>query len=117
MKFGMRMPSMKKRVSANLSVPRVWSHSVGVKAPRGMGMATDSKKYVYNGIYRNTSFSVDRPEGDYGEQQITTADIEKGYRDDKIFLLVSLTQLVFVLIIVVGGLALLGRFFYFLHTF
>ena len=63
MKFGMRMPSMKKRVSANLSVPRVWSHSVGVKAPRGMGMATDSKKYVYNGIYRNTSFSVDRPIG------------------------------------------------------
>jgi hypothetical protein len=59
MKFGMRMPSLKGRISARTSWKRYVRHSMGVKAPRGWGWLTNPKKALYNRIYNRTTFSID----------------------------------------------------------
>jgi hypothetical protein len=59
-RFGIRKISLKKRVSARLSVKRYVRHSLGLKAPRGLGWLTNPKKALYNRIYNRTSVSVDR---------------------------------------------------------
>ncbi|WP_375194766.1 hypothetical protein [Sphingobium sp.] len=58
MKFGVRKPSLKKSIAARTSVKRVVRHSLGVKAPKGMGLLTNPKKAVYNRAYSRTSFSL-----------------------------------------------------------
>lgn len=60
MKFGIRVPSFKKRVSAKLSWKRYVRHNLGFKAPRGMGLLTNPKKKLYNTIYNRTSISIDK---------------------------------------------------------
>ncbi len=55
MKFGIRIPSLTKRIAANTSVKRVIRHNLGFKAPRGMGWITDPKKALYNKVYNKTS--------------------------------------------------------------
>jgi hypothetical protein len=60
MKFGIRTPSLKRRISARTSWKRYVRHSMGLKAPRGMGMLTNPKKALYNKVYNKTSVSVDR---------------------------------------------------------
>lgn len=59
MKFGLRIPSLKKRLSARLSFKRAVAHRLKIKAPRGFGIFTNPKKAVYNKIYNKTSVSVD----------------------------------------------------------
>src|ERR1044071_5868768 len=59
MKFGLRTPSLKKRIAARTSWKRYVRHSLGVKAPRGMGILTNPKRAVYNRVYNRTSFSID----------------------------------------------------------
>jgi len=56
MKFGLRIPSLKKRIAARTSLKRYVRHSLGLKAPRGWGFLTDPKRAVYNRIYNRTSF-------------------------------------------------------------
>jgi len=63
MKFGLRTPSLKKRISARTSWKRVVRHSMGLKAPRGMGFVTNPKKALYNKVYNKTSFSIDHLPG------------------------------------------------------
>ena len=58
MRFGLRIPSIKKMISARLSPKRIIRHSLGLKMPRGLGIISNPKKYVYNKIYRRTSFSI-----------------------------------------------------------
>lgn len=58
MKFGIRVPSFKKRVSARTSWRRVARHSLGLKAPRGWGELTNPKKAVYNRVYNRTTVDV-----------------------------------------------------------
>ena len=60
MKFGLRFPSIKRRLAARLSWKRYLRHSAGLKAPKGFGALTNPKKAVYNYAYNRTSFSVDR---------------------------------------------------------
>lgn len=60
MKFGVRKPSIKRRVSARISVRRQVRHRAGLKAPRGWGWVTNPKKAAYNRVYNRTSVSVDR---------------------------------------------------------
>ena len=60
MKFGIRVPSLKRRISARTSWKRHMRHSMGLKVPRGMGWLTNPKKAAYNRIYNRTSISVDR---------------------------------------------------------
>ncbi len=55
MKFGFRIPSLTKRIAARTSVKRVIRHSLGFKAPRGLGWITDPKKALYNKVYNKTS--------------------------------------------------------------
>lgn len=51
MKFGLRIPSLKKRVAARTSVKRYVRHNLGLKAPRGWGWLTNPKRALYNRIY------------------------------------------------------------------
>ena len=55
MKFGFRIPSIKKRIAARTSVKRIIRHNLGLKAPRGLGWITDPKKAQYNRVYNKTS--------------------------------------------------------------
>lgn len=57
MKFGIRIPSLKKSIAARTSVKRVIRHSLGIKAPKGIGWLTNPKKASYNHIYSRTTFS------------------------------------------------------------
>ena len=56
MKFGFRIPSLKKRVAARTSWKRYARHSLGIKAPRGWGVLTNPKRAIYNRIYNRTTF-------------------------------------------------------------
>jgi hypothetical protein len=55
MKFGIRIPSIKKKIAARTSVKRVLRHNLGLKAPRGMGWLTNPKKAAYNRVYNRTT--------------------------------------------------------------
>lgn len=59
MKFGVRKPSFKKRLSARTSLKRYARHSLGIKAPRGWGWFTNPKKAAYNRVYNRTSISIE----------------------------------------------------------
>ncbi|WP_117170049.1 hypothetical protein [Paraliobacillus sediminis] len=58
MKFGIRKPSLKKRISARTSVKRQLVHRAGLKMPKGTGWARSPKKYAYNKVYQETSFDI-----------------------------------------------------------
>lgn len=60
MKFGVRKPSVKRRVAARTSVKRVARHKLGLRMPKGGGFITDPKRAVSNRIYSRTSVSVDQ---------------------------------------------------------
>lgn len=59
MKFGFRVPSLKKRIAARTSLKRFARHSLGLKAPRGLGIITNPKKTLYNKVYRKTTFGIE----------------------------------------------------------
>ncbi len=58
MKFGIRKPSLKKRIAARTSIKRQIVHRAGLKMPRGYGWIRNPKKYVYNKVYNKTSFDI-----------------------------------------------------------
>lgn len=58
MKFGMRKPSLRKRISARTSIKRQIVHRAGLKMPRGYGWLRDPKKYAYNKVYNRTTFDI-----------------------------------------------------------
>jgi hypothetical protein len=55
MKFGIRIPSLTKRIAARTSPKRFIRQSLGLKAPRGWGWLTNPKKAAYNRVYNRTS--------------------------------------------------------------
>lgn len=55
MRFGFRIPSITKRIAARLSIKRHIRHSLGLKAPRGMGWIRDPKRALDNRIYSRTT--------------------------------------------------------------
>jgi len=55
MKFGLRMPSISKRIAARTSVNRYVRQNLGIKVPRGYGWATNPQKFAYNKVYNKTS--------------------------------------------------------------
>lgn len=55
MRYGFRVPSLRKRIAARTSIKRYVRHSLGLKAPRGMGWITNPRKAAYNRIYNRTS--------------------------------------------------------------
>ena len=54
-RFGFRVPSLKKRLSARTSLKRAVRHRLGLKAPRGWGWLTNPRKAAYNRIYSRTT--------------------------------------------------------------
>ena len=58
MKFGLRTPSLKKMISARLSIKRNIVHRCGLKMPKGFGWIRNPKKFIYNKIYNKTTFSI-----------------------------------------------------------
>ena len=60
MKFGIRRYSFKGRVSARTSWKRYARHSLGFKAPRGLGILTNPRKAAYNRIYNRTTVSSEK---------------------------------------------------------
>jgi len=58
MKFGIRTPSLKKRISARTSIKRQVVHRAGLKMPRGYGWIRNPEKYMYNKVYNRTSFDI-----------------------------------------------------------
>ncbi len=55
MKFGLRMPSISKRIAARTSPARFVRQNLGIKAPRGMGWITNPQRFAYNKVYNKTS--------------------------------------------------------------
>ncbi|MCL4396705.1 MAG: hypothetical protein M1482_18200 [Chloroflexi bacterium] len=55
MKFGIRKPSIRKRIAARTSWKRVVRNNLGLKAPRGYGWITNPKKAAYNRVYNRTT--------------------------------------------------------------
>ncbi len=55
MKFGFRIPNLNKRIAARTSVKRALQNSLGLKAPKGMGWITNTKRAAYNRVYNRTS--------------------------------------------------------------
>jgi hypothetical protein len=55
MKFGLRIPSITKRIAARTSVKRIVQNKLGLKVPRGYGWITNPKKFVYNKVYNKTT--------------------------------------------------------------
>ena len=47
-RFGLRIPSLRKRIAARLSVKRYLRHNLGLKAPRGFGWITNPRRALYN---------------------------------------------------------------------
>jgi len=60
MKFGLRVPSLRKRIAARTSWRRVVRHSLGLKAPRGWGWLTNPRRAAYNRIYNRATVGLDR---------------------------------------------------------
>jgi hypothetical protein len=55
MKFGFRVPSLRKRIAARTSWKRFARQSLGLKAPRGWGWLTNPRRAAYNRIYNRTT--------------------------------------------------------------
>jgi hypothetical protein len=54
MKFGLRIPSLKKRIAARTSLKRFLRHNLGFKVARGWRWLTNPKRALYNHIYSHT---------------------------------------------------------------
>jgi hypothetical protein len=57
-KFGIRRPSLHKRIAARTSWKRFARHSLGLKAPRGYGWLTNPKRAAYNRVYNRTTVGL-----------------------------------------------------------
>jgi hypothetical protein len=54
-RFGIRVPSLRKRLSARTSPKRYVRNNLGLKAPRGWGWLTNPRKAAYNRVYNRTT--------------------------------------------------------------
>jgi len=59
MRWGLRRPSLRRRIAARTSWKRFVRHSLGWKAPRGWGWLTNPRRALYGRIYRRTTFGID----------------------------------------------------------
>ena len=54
-RFGFRIPSLRKRLSARTSLRRYVRNNLGLKVPRGLGWLTNPRKAAYNRVYNRTT--------------------------------------------------------------
>lgn len=57
MKFGIRRPSLIRKVAARTSIKRYAVNKFGLKLPRGYGWIRDPKRFVYSKIYNRVSIT------------------------------------------------------------
>ena len=55
MRFGFRIPSVRKRIAARTSLRRYVRNNLGLKAPRGYGWITNPRRALYNRVYNRTT--------------------------------------------------------------
>lgn len=55
--FKIRKPSIKKSIAARTSGKRIIKNALGLKAPKGAGWITNSKKAAYNRSYNRSTVS------------------------------------------------------------
>jgi hypothetical protein len=58
MRFGFRVPSLRKRIAARTSWRRAVRSSLGLRAPRGWGWITNPRRAAYNRIYNRTTVGL-----------------------------------------------------------
>ena len=58
MRFGFRVPSLRKRIAARTSWKRAVRSSLGLRAPGGWGWLTNPRKAAYNRIYNRTTVGL-----------------------------------------------------------
>lgn len=58
MKFGPRLPSLRRSLSMRFSLRSIIAHRLGGKMPRGLGGLRNPTRAVYNRVYNRTSFSL-----------------------------------------------------------
>jgi len=68
MKFGIRIPSVRKSISARTSIKRAVRQNGPLHMPKGMGIITNPKKAIYNRVYEHTTVDIrpPLPEGSIG---------------------------------------------------
>ncbi len=54
-RFGFRVPSLRKRIAAKTSLKRYVRNNLGLKAPRGWGWLTNPRKAACNRVYNRTT--------------------------------------------------------------
>lgn len=54
-RFGFRVPSLRKRIAARTSIKRLVKTKLGLRAPRGLGWITNPRKAAYNRVYNRTT--------------------------------------------------------------
>jgi len=57
-RFGFRVPSLRKRIAARTSWERTVRSSLGLRAPRGWGWITNPRRAAYNRIYNRTTVGL-----------------------------------------------------------
>jgi hypothetical protein len=81
MKFGFRMPSLKKRIAARTSVKRMIRSKV--RMPKGYGFISNPKKAIYNRIYNKTTRKACYiATAVYGSEDAWQVCVLRQYRDD-----------------------------------
>jgi len=55
MKFGFRIPSLKKKISSNLSITKALRSKF--RMPKGYALITSPRKSIYNRIYNRVSMT------------------------------------------------------------
>jgi hypothetical protein len=58
MKFGFRVPSLKKTISAKLSPKRIIKNALHLNMPKGTGIILNPEKTIKNKIYQKTTFDL-----------------------------------------------------------
>jgi hypothetical protein len=58
MKIGPRVPSLRRRIAAGLSLRRQLVSRLGLRVPRGWGWLRSPHRAAYNWLYRRTTFGV-----------------------------------------------------------
>lgn len=82
-RFGIRRPSLKKRIAARTSPRRMIRSKIRV--PRGYGFVTNPRKAVYNRIYsRTTRKACYIATAVYGDQDAWQVEALRQWRDKKL---------------------------------
>lgn len=54
-RFGLEVPSLRKRIAARTSIKRLVRNKLGLRAPRGWGWITNPRKAAYIRVYYRTT--------------------------------------------------------------